>query len=55
MPLNIEPNIASPDDFYEALLDAHRDLTHDERDVTHGGTPQGWFPWVPDPCPAVAL
>ena len=33
MPLNIEPNIASPDDFYEALLDAHRDLTHDESDA----------------------
>ena len=26
MPLNIEPNIASPDAFYEALLDAHRGL-----------------------------
>ena len=26
-PLNIEPNLASPDEFYEALLDAHRDLT----------------------------
>jgi hypothetical protein len=26
-PLNIEPNIASPDEFYEALLDAHRGLT----------------------------
>ena len=25
--LNIEPNIASPDEFYEALLDAHRGLT----------------------------
>ena len=25
--LNLEPNIASPDDFYEALLDAHRGLT----------------------------
>ena len=24
MPLNIEPNLASPDAFYEALLDAHR-------------------------------
>jgi len=33
MPLNIEPNIASPDDFYEALLDAHRDLTRDESDA----------------------
>ncbi|MCX7893167.1 MAG: DUF2783 domain-containing protein [Burkholderiales bacterium] len=24
--LNLEPNIASPDDFYEALIDMHRDL-----------------------------
>lgn len=24
--LNIEPNLLLPDDFYEALLDAHRDL-----------------------------
>ncbi len=25
--LNIEPNIARADDFYEALIDTHRDLT----------------------------
>ena len=25
--LNTEPNIAAPDDFYEALIDAHRGLT----------------------------
>lgn len=25
--LNIEPNLAAPDDFYEALLGIHRDLT----------------------------
>ena len=25
--LNIEPNLAAPDDFYEALLGMHRDLT----------------------------
>ncbi|HEX6137757.1 MAG TPA: DUF2783 domain-containing protein [Casimicrobiaceae bacterium] len=25
--LNIEPNIGAPDDFYEALIDMHRDLT----------------------------
>ncbi len=24
--LNIDPNLALPDDFYEALIDAHRDL-----------------------------
>ena len=28
--LNTEPNIAAPDDFYEALIDAHRDLTEAE-------------------------
>ena len=26
MPLNVEPNFASPDAFYEALLAAHRGL-----------------------------
>jgi hypothetical protein len=25
--LNIEPNLAAPDEFYEALIDAHRGLT----------------------------
>jgi hypothetical protein len=25
--LNIEPNLVAPDDFYEALIDMHRDLT----------------------------
>jgi hypothetical protein len=25
--LNTEPNIAQADDFYEALIDAHRDLS----------------------------
>lgn len=25
--LNTEPNIVAPDDFYEALIDAHRGLT----------------------------
>jgi len=24
--LNIEPNLSRPDDFYEALIDSHRDL-----------------------------
>lgn len=28
--LNLEPNIAAPDDFYEALVDLHRDLTAEE-------------------------
>ena len=27
MPLNIEPNLPAPDEFYEALIDAHRGLT----------------------------
>lgn len=27
MPLNIEPNLPAPDDFYEILIDAHRDLS----------------------------
>jgi hypothetical protein len=26
-PLNIEPNLANADDFYEALINSHRDLT----------------------------
>ncbi len=26
MPLTVEPNFDAPDDFYEALIDAHRDL-----------------------------
>ena len=25
--LNTEPNLASPDDFYERLIDMHRDLS----------------------------
>ena len=28
--LNTEPNIAAPDDFYEALIDAHRELTSEQ-------------------------
>ena len=27
MPLNTDPNLEAPDSFYEALIDAHRDLT----------------------------
>jgi hypothetical protein len=30
MRLNLEPNIASPDDFYQELIDLHRDLTDGE-------------------------
>lgn len=28
--LNTESNIARPDDFYEALIDVHRDLTAEQ-------------------------
>ncbi len=28
--LNTEPNLAAPDDFYEALLAIHQDLTPDQ-------------------------
>jgi len=28
--LNLEPNIAQPDDFYESLIGIHRDLTPEE-------------------------
>ena len=28
--LNTDPNIAAPDDFYEALVDLHRDLTPEQ-------------------------
>ncbi|MCK5621152.1 MAG: DUF2783 domain-containing protein [Alphaproteobacteria bacterium] len=30
MKLNTEPNIARPDDFYEALIDLHRGLTDEQ-------------------------
>ncbi len=35
MPLNTEPTIARPDDFYEALLDAHRDLTPEQSQMVN--------------------
>lgn len=28
--LNTETNLAAPDDFYEALIDAHRDLSNEQ-------------------------
>jgi len=28
--VNIEPNIAAPDDFYEALIETHRDLSAEQ-------------------------
>lgn len=27
--LNLEPNLASPDDFYESLIEMHRELDED--------------------------
>ncbi|WP_417795578.1 DUF2783 domain-containing protein [Terasakiella pusilla] len=30
MNLNTKPNIASPDDFYQDLIDLHRDLSDEE-------------------------
>jgi hypothetical protein len=30
MPLITDPNLEAPDDFYEALIDAHRDLSSDD-------------------------
>jgi hypothetical protein len=28
--LNTDPNLAEPDDFYQALIDAHRGLTNEQ-------------------------
>lgn len=33
--LNIEANLARPDDFYESLIDLHRDLTRDESELVN--------------------
>lgn len=33
--LNIDPNIAAPDDFYEALIHMHRDLTPAESQLVN--------------------
>ena len=33
--LNVDPNIASADDFYEALIDMHRDLTDEESEMAN--------------------
>ncbi|WP_457392605.1 DUF2783 domain-containing protein [Roseateles sp. P5_E1] len=30
MPLVTTPNLSAPDDFYEALIDAHKDLPSEE-------------------------
>ena len=33
--LNTEPNIADPDDFYEALIALHRDLTPEQSQLVN--------------------
>ncbi len=33
--LNVESNIARADDFYEALIDMHRDLTDEESQMAN--------------------
>ena len=33
--LIVEPNIVRPDDFYEALIDMHRDLTDEESEMAN--------------------
>jgi hypothetical protein len=33
--LNIEPNLARPDDFYERLIDAHRDLSREDSELVN--------------------
>jgi len=33
--LIIEPNLAAPDDFYEALIDMHRDLTPEQSQLVN--------------------
>ena len=35
MPLNIKPAIAKADDFYEALIDTHRDLTLEQSQMVN--------------------
>ena len=33
--LNTEPNLTHPDDFYEALIDMHRDLTSEQSQLVN--------------------
>ena len=35
MTLNIEPNLAKPDDFYELLIDTHRDLSSEQSELVN--------------------
>lgn len=33
--LNIEPNLIRPDDFYERLIDTHRDLSREDSELVN--------------------
>ena len=33
--LNIAPNLAAPDDFYDALIGTHRDLTREQSEMVN--------------------
>jgi hypothetical protein len=33
--LNIEPNLAAPDDFYEALIELHRELSDEQSELVN--------------------
>ena len=33
--LNVEPNLSQPDDFYEALIDTHRDLSDEQSQIVN--------------------
>lgn len=35
MKLNAEPNLPAPDDFYQALIDMHRDLTEEQSQMVN--------------------
>ena len=35
MPLNIAPNLAQPDEFYEALTELHRDLSPEQSQLVN--------------------
>jgi len=33
--LKIEPNVVAPDDFYQALIDLHRDLSDEQSELVN--------------------
>lgn len=35
MKLNVGPNLSAPDDFYQALIDMHRDLTDEQSQIVN--------------------